>query len=135
MTRIVILYQIFKTMIARVKPEFVPKIELGIKIHTIRHDRANRWRAGLKIQLGVGGYGPGLLKIFKVGAVVNVQKIEIRQADGSTQKEVLIDGRALLTPEIDRLAINDGFNSTADFFKFFNNDFVGKLIHWTPARY
>jgi len=33
------------------------------------------------------------------------------------------------------LARNDGFESVDDFFKWFNADFQGKIIHWTDFKY
>ena len=37
--------------------------------------------------------------------------------------------------EIELLAKHDGFNSMEDFFKWFDKDFKGKIIHWTDFRY
>lgn len=33
------------------------------------------------------------------------------------------------------LALNDGFESVKQFFQWFNEPFVGKLIHWTDSKY
>ena len=33
------------------------------------------------------------------------------------------------------LVQNDGFASISDFFKFFNKDYTGKIIHWTDLKY
>lgn len=33
------------------------------------------------------------------------------------------------------LAVNDGFDSDEMFFKWFDKDFDGWLIHWTDKRY
>ena len=34
-----------------------------------------------------------------------------------------------------QLAINDGFESLKHFFEYFNEDFEGKIIHWTDLKY
>jgi len=36
---------------------------------------------------------------------------------------------------INHLAKNDGFEGIEDFFKWFNEDFKGKIIHWTNYKY
>lgn len=36
---------------------------------------------------------------------------------------------------IHTLALNDGFDSVEDFFEYFNEDFTGKIIHWTDLKY
>jgi hypothetical protein len=38
-------------------------------------------------------------------------------------------------PKINELANNDGFNGVDPFLKYFKNDFIGKVIHWTDKRY
>ena len=37
--------------------------------------------------------------------------------------------------QMETLAIADGFDSIEDFFKYFTNDFTGKIIHWTDLKY
>lgn len=34
-----------------------------------------------------------------------------------------------------QLAQNDGFDTIEEFFEYFNEDFTGKIIHWTGLRY
>ncbi|MBD8349370.1 hypothetical protein [Dysgonomonas sp. HGC4] len=48
---------------------------------------------------------------------------------------VSVDKRVLSLEEINTLAKNDGFDSTHDFFRWFNQDFKGKIIHWTDLKY
>ena len=43
--------------------------------------------------------------------------------------------KTLKPEEIQKLSLNDGFDSCEDFFAWFNEDFSGKIIHWTPFRY
>lgn len=75
--------------------------------------------------------------------VVSVQLIEIvyytdREVllnDLPPKKRVAIDGNILKEAEILQLAQNDGFDTVEEFFEYFNEDFTGKLIHWTDKKY
>lgn len=44
-------------------------------------------------------------------------------------------GRSTITKRLIKLATNDGFETVRDFFKWFNSDFEGKIIHWTEFNY
>jgi hypothetical protein len=46
-----------------------------------------------------------------------------------------IANKQLNEDQIKILATNDGFASVEDFFKWFHNDFSGKIIHWTKLLY
>jgi hypothetical protein len=48
---------------------------------------------------------------------------------------VNIDGRWITDAELKILSVNDGFDSVDDFFEWFNEDFAGKIIHWTDLKY
>jgi hypothetical protein len=48
---------------------------------------------------------------------------------------VQIDGRLLNEKEVQEFAYNDGFDRVDDFEVWFNEDFYGKIIHWTEKRY
>jgi hypothetical protein len=57
-------------------------------------------------------------------------------AIGATHHYRHLDGVvAKANASIDLIAVNDGFNGLFDFFKYFNKDFTGKIIHWTDLRY
>jgi hypothetical protein len=43
----------------------------------------------------------------------------------------LVSGTYTLEP----LATNDGFDTVDEFFQWFNEDFTGKIIHWTDLKY
>lgn len=47
------------------------------------------------------------------------------------------DGKPTYFPEeqMIKLANNDGFDTTDDYFKWFNRDWRGSLIHWTDLKY
>ena len=81
-----------------------------------------------------------------------VQKIEIKWFDDGKIKQVsvFIDGKIYGTvcynfgvnvtelykrKKLDLLAQNDGFETIEEFFAYFNEDFKGKMIHWTDLKY
>jgi hypothetical protein len=115
------------------------------KLHTIREDKHNRWKAGMSIQMVYRGPKYSILDHFNKGIpelekCVSVQKIDIKwESFIGLQKPALniqIDnGRSLTTSEITQLAINDGFKDIEQFCRWFNKDFSGNLIHWTDLKY
>jgi len=126
------------------------------KIHTMRADPHNRWKAGRKIEMVYRGAGYKILDHFNEGIpelekCVSVQKVKIEWftfhmkglpimgTKDSTRREprVIIDDIVFPSgcSQIRDLAKNDGFDSLYDFFKWFNKDFSGKIIHWTDLRY
>ena len=44
--------------------------------------------------------------------------------------DVYIDGQVINIDQLHYLAVSDGFSDRLDFFKFFNEDFKGKIIYW-----
>lgn len=112
--------------------------DIKTKIHTIREDAGNRWKAGNDIHMVINNRTKNRLQFAPVMKCVSVQKIEIHNHDGkgvSLYSFVKIDRRQLGWPEIEKLATNDGFDSVEDFFSWFNEDFKGKIIHWTDLKY
>ena len=75
--------------------------------------------------------------------VVSIQEIEIiyytdRETlikDLPPKKAVVVGNSRLNQIEIEQLAQNDGFDTIEDFFAYFNDDFKGKIIHWTNLKY
>ncbi len=121
-------------MILGFKPQFIEPIIKGTKIHTIREDRHNRWKAGNTIQMATG-VRTKLYNQFNEGTCFSVQKIEIYYGFLSYFPAILIDGRKLTNVELSELSKNDGFNSFNDFRKWFNKDYTGKIIHFTNFKY
>ena len=126
------------------KPYLTEKyLERNEKIHTIRKDKKNRWKAGNDIHFVVNNRTPERFQFAPVIKCVSVQEIQIIYSDedlceqNGVEPVVKINGRILdfYNNEYDELAINDGFESTEAFFKYFNEDFTGKLIHWTDKKY
>lgn len=126
---------------------FKPKIIYGQKKHTLRQDKKNRWVAGRKIQ-HAHGVRSKQYDHFADGECKSIQKIEITVSDEFDTDAfimlfsrktkyfiVKIDERQLNNSEIITLAMNDGFRSLYDFFRWFKKGFSGKIIHFTDLRY
>jgi hypothetical protein len=115
----------------------------GIKIHTIRADPKNRWRVGMLIHFVIKNRTPKRFQFAPTIPVKAIQEIYIRWCGAVVY--VYIDGKPFYSsltnePEMHYqcmffLATNDGFDSVEDFFKYFNTDFKGKIIHWTDNTY
>ena len=108
-------------------------IDMRSKIHTIRKDKSKRWKIGNKIHFVINNRTKKRLQFAPVVNVKSIQQIFI--TPNSEIFRVNIDGKWLDDSQIEKLALNDGFESVADFFNWFSKDFVGKVIHWTDARY
>lgn len=69
--------------------------------------------------------------------VKSIQKIEIIYEDEDkcalARPLVVIDG--VWQTDITELVLNDGFESTEQFFSWFSKGFTGKIIHWTDLKY
>lgn len=120
-------------MILGFNEKFPPKIEAGTKIHTLREDKKDRWKAGKTIHFATG-VRTKAFNCFRKGKCVSTQKITITYRVGHSAL-VNIDYRYLTQDEVNILAKNDGFDSVEDFFTWFDKDFVGKIIHWTDFKY
>lgn len=144
----------FKTQIGNEPTYFVQKI-LACKVvdianafrpkkHSIR--AGHRWKAGMKIHMATGvrtkqyfqfnGDGIGLDR------VVSTQSIEIKYENTSSDfPNIYIDGKKFSffvnddIPTLERLALNDGFDSFSKFLDYFPSDFSGQIIHWTDELY
>lgn len=108
------------------------------KIHTIREDKNDRWQVGKKIDFFINCRQKDMFRFAPVLPVVSVQKVEIvydKIFGKNLFPDVLIDNVRLHPMKLDELARNDGFDTIEDFFAYFNEDFTGKIIHWTDLRY
>ena len=134
---------------------FENKIKDGVKLHTIREDKTKRWRKGLKINHVVGNRTKKRRQ-FLVSKCTGVQEISISThyetgIDEQTGQVVQLgpyltvlvydenkDPKEILGHKLERLTINDGFDSVEDFTRWFDNndgEFFGSIIHWTDLRY
>lgn len=121
---------------------FKEKILSGTKIHSIREDKKRRWKVGMLIHMAYGIR----TKFYECFCNKHRCKLiqEIRIKYNGKYPTVYIDG-FLFAEETETLwyalddmmilAKNDGFDSVEDFFKWFNKDFEGVIIHWTSFRY
>ena len=117
------------------------------KIHTIREDKKERWKPGTKIDFFINCRKKNMFRFAPVLPVVSVQKVEIVWVELFGKKvahvfiednffaKVKFDGDLIVKGDMLQLALNDGFDSIEDFFAYFNEDFTGKLIHWTDLKY
>lgn len=101
------------------------------KIHTIREDTKNKWKAGRDIHFAIGVRTRDYWQFAPVVKCKSIQHIKICRIF----QTVVIDDRALKWDEISELAKNDGFDSVGEFWNWFDRDFTGKIIHWTNHRY
>lgn len=133
---------------------FEQKIKEGIKKHTIRDDIHDRWKPGMMIQ-HAHGVRTSNYRCFAKGQCMSTQILEIKSIDwrsaiqnpreieaieALSDKEpkvfqLYVDGRQLDGSEINDIARNDGFESTEDFFRWFNEPCTKKIIHFTDFRY
>jgi len=119
------------------------------KIHTIRADKKNRWKAGNKIHFVINNRTKDYFQFAPVLECRSVQEIEIiwgKPENPLFDVRVYIDQKlfyqriggvssAFRRLQMEELAQLDGFDSVEDFFKWFSTDFKGKIIHWTNFRY
>lgn len=103
------------------------------KIHTIRPDEKNRWKPGMKVHAFYHSRTPQMRKIWE-GKCISVQKIRIIYYD-KIRVKIYIDKKRLKPMQIRKLIVNDGIDSMENFFRWFNKDFHGKIIHFTDFRY
>lgn len=122
----------------------VLKYEKSPKIHTIRRDEKDRWKPGNKIHFVTGNRTKDRFQFAPVLTVKAIQKIRILQCDGNPCVYLWAGDEVGFMPfafqgyndeGLKALAINDGFESVEAFFEYFNEDFEGKIIHWTDTKY
>lgn len=107
------------------------------KLHTIRRDAGNRWKAGMKIHAVINNRTKDRLQFLPEFECKEVQHIKIYPYEKNiwvAYKNNMFM-RLLSNKETNTLAINDGFLSVADFWDYFKEPFEGKIIHWTNKRY
>ena len=124
-------------MVLGFKPQFKEPILKKKKKHTIREDKNDRWKPGMKIHFATG-VRTRLYHQFKEGVCVSIQKIKILWDNLPPNGEVVsisIDGNPIYLDELETLALNDGFEDISEFLNWFNEDFEGKIIHWTDLKY
>lgn len=129
-------------MIIGYKQQFHAKILDETKKHTIRTDAHDRWHAGMKMHQSAG-VRTKQYKLLRLDTCTGTQKIRIYWIRNNAYVYVnhKIIGKynkvfeRCFSKKLGALAQNDGFDSTAEFFNWFNENFIGKIIHWTDLRY
>lgn len=128
-------------MILTFKPQFVEPIKAGTKIHTIREDKKERWKPGMKIQFWNGN--PRNVKAnphqFQSGICIKVYDIHIDfYYDIITIKDNKLPRTEIISDieNLNEFARKDGFEDWKWlkhwFFCEYNEpfDFTGKLIYF-----
>lgn len=110
------------------------------KIHTMRVDEKQRWATGMNIHFVINNRTKNRYQFAPVVKCVSKQRVVIHywynsETENFDDPAVYIDGKEILGSQLLILALNDGFDSVEDFFKYFNNDWKGWLIHWTNKKY
>lgn len=123
------------------------------KPHTIREDKNNRWKPGVMIDFFINRARKNMFRFAPRIPVISTQKIKIEYDKSDPVKElakvsVYIDDKLFYYESDTRIpasfelyekmlmfARNDGFNNIVEFFSWFNEDFSGKIIHWTDLKY
>lgn len=103
------------------------------KLHTIRADEKNRWKKGNKIHSVINNRSKKQFQFTPTFICKSTQRFSIEWL--TFRFRVKIDGRILSHIEIERLAINDGFEDLKTFLEYFHQNFTGKIIHWTDLKY
>jgi hypothetical protein len=117
-------------MILGFNEDFIPAIQAGIKVHTIREGQ--RWRVGDTAEFYARAQAPDRYEFWEPRPVLAVQQVELTTAG------LFIDGRLLSPTELLALAQADGFATAADLLAFFADKPLplrGQLVHWTDLRY
>ena len=129
-------------MVIGFKPQFVSKILDGTKLNTIREDKNNRWKKGVKMHMATGvrtkNYSQFSEKVCK-----NVAKISILWTGCNVK--IIIDSVQICNfntamhwsehsnngfRTLETFAKRDGFDDLESFLKWFQKDFEGKVIYW-----
>lgn len=121
-------------------------LETTAKVHTLRYDPSDRWKSGNLIHPVIHNRTPKRFQFAPTTKCMGTQQIVISHYEGYVK--ICIDGKIFgevfhhglddiyqFTNDVEILALNDGFESLEQFFKWFNKDFTGKIIHWTDLNY
>lgn len=124
------------------------------KLHTIREDKAERWKPGMMIDFFIATRTKNMFRFAPHIQVVSTQEIFMTRR--GTDIEITIskphsyiggDDFYVYHDKKEILARNDGFDTYSDFVDYFyklieengnktgNYWFKGKIIHWTDFKY
>lgn len=112
------------------------------KLHTLREDSKNRWKVRLIIDFFINCRKEDMFRFAPKVQVLGIQNVFITRNDLG-KSMVFIDGKLFYLQDWSlehkykmlHFAQNDGFETTEEFFEYFDTDFNGKIIHWTNLKY
>ena len=123
----------------------ISKLEIKPKIHTIRDDKNNRWKAGNKIDFFINARQKNMYRFAPVLPVVRIQNFEIVYETSFYRKRhpVVFINNVMFYDAVGHrneykmldFVNSDGFDTIEDFFDYFDKDYKGKIIHWTDLEY
>lgn len=116
------------------KERYMQRILSGVKIHTIREDTRNRWKVGMTAHMWL--HSPRNVSKnpyqFATATIAYIYSIQISEKNQTIKiGSEVIDAENV--EDLTRIAVNDGFDSAADFFAWFG-EFTGRLIFWKDLR-
>lgn len=104
------------------------------KIHHLQE--GNCWEAGMTIAPVVRYQLKGEFFQFAPSLMCfSVQPFKILYYQGIYQPFVILGERELNRYELTEFVLNEGFDSIVSFTKYYDTDFIGQLVHWTPKYY
>lgn len=115
--------------------------DYNAKIHTMREDNNDRWQVGTNIDFFINARQKSMFRFAPVLPVVSTQKVSVIYKHPSLffaqayPADIYVDGEIIPVHNVPEFARNDGFDNTDDFFAYFKENFIGKIIHWTDKRY
>lgn len=122
-------------------PEFEHLIKTGIKRFTIREDKHNRWRNGMKIHFWMGSprnpsknpylFGEGICNRVD-HCLLSPRKNFVKIYSNKSASDFLLLNNSDL---LDEFAVEDGFKSWKHLKEWFEEDFEGRIIRWEPSRF
>ena len=133
-------------MVIGFKKQFVDLIMQGSKVHTIRDDKGNRWRAGMAMHMYTGGRFSKEYRQFAEKQCTSVQEINMwldEDDNGLSILHVFVESDSQAAFDYEQFAIRDGFSSMKAFYDYWmpiieelpGERFTGKIIHWTDLKY
>jgi len=128
-------------MILSFKEQFKQPILDGVKLHTVRDDKGNRWHAGQKIHFATG-VRTKKYKQFKEGECLSTQVI-LMSITPFDELVITIGNKSLEHFQKKKFIKIEGFSQWIDFYRWFSplikaspdGIYRAKLIHWTTLKY
>lgn len=124
-------------MVIGFKKRFVQPIMNGTKIHTLRLDPHDRWQPGKTMHMATG-VRTKQYHNFKTDKCIGYERITMEMFPAFT---LYIGNIAFPNYLIEQFAVNDGFESIEDMYRWFYSEYPKerfiylKLIHWTDFWY